>query len=340
MFVARSFLGRPFFWIGIAISAAALAFTVRGLHVADVAAALRETDIVWLLPALAAILLGLYPRVQRWQVLFYPRTGMSQGNLLGAMSVGYMLNNLLPLRVGELGRAFLIGEVEKIDYAHALSTILVERILDILVLFALLMALLPIVDEPRWATGPAVLFGLGTIGLTALLAAMGWSRQTVSAASKKLFKITPDKIQAGFERWIDAALEGLATLSHPRVLVKALLWSVVGWAFSSVFLFCGLRALGIHLSYAAPLLVMTAINLSMVVPSSSGYVGVYHAIAIETLTTVFAVDRESAAAFAITSHAMFYVTPVILGSGYLWNRRELWQEMLSGSLRIRELERP
>ncbi len=332
----RSLLGRPLVWLGIAISAGAIALAVRGLHVHDVALTLRETNIVWLVPAVAAMVLSFYPRVRRWQVLFYPRTGMSQYNLYGSMTVGYMLNNLLPLRVGEIGRAFVIGKSENVDYAQALATIVVERMLDILVLFCLLLVLLPVVNEPRWATGSAVFLGLGTLGLTALLATVGSFRQVAVAAMRKLVSVTSAETQIRFERWLSAALTGFAVLSNPRVLIEAVFWSALGWALSSVFLFCSLVALDMHLSYTAPLFVMVAINLGMVIPSTSGYVGVYHAIVVEAMTKVFAVDREGAAAFAVLSHALFYVIPIILGVGYLWHRRELWRGVVSNVLPGRE----
>jgi len=332
----RSFRGRPLVWLGVVISAGAIALAVRGLHVEEVGRALGETKIVWLLPAVAAIVLAFYPRVRRWQVLFYPRTGLSQYNLYGTMAAGYMLNNLLPLRVGELGRAYLIGKSENVDYAQALTTIFVERVLDILVLFGLLLVLLPLVDEPRWATGSAVVLGLGTLGLAVLLATVGSFRQLALAVARKVLRVTSKDTQIRVERWLEAALTGFAVLSHPRVLIEAIFWSVLGWACSSVFLFSCLRALDLHLSYTAPLFVMVAINLGMVIPSTSGYVGVYHAIVVEAMTKVFAVDRESAAAFAILSHALFYVTPIILGTAYLWHRRELWRDMLSNVLPSRK----
>ena len=333
-FVAlRSFLGRPFVWVGTGVSAGAIALTIRGLHLGDVADALGETSIGWLALAVAASLVSYYPRVKRWRVLFYPTEIKSDGDLFGAMTVGYMLNNLLPLRVGELGRAFVIGKTEGVDAVQALSTILVERLLDILVLFAMLLVLLPFVDEPGWATGVALVLGIGALVFTAVLAAAAIARRRVSAALKRLFRRAPEGLRGRLERWLDAALAGLVILSHPRVLVKALVWSVVGWGVSSVFVYGCLLALGIHLSYAAPLFVMIAVNLGMAVPSSSGYVGVFHAIVIEALTEVFSVNRERAAALAIIAHGVFFFVPVFLGAAYLWSRRDLWRELLSGVLR-------
>jgi uncharacterized membrane protein YbhN (UPF0104 family) len=130
--------------------------------------------------------------------------------------------------------------------------------------------------------------------------------------------------------WLDAALDAFETLGNGSVVLRAGAWTIAGWALSSLYIYCLLMAFDISLAYSAPLFVMVALNLGMVVPSSSGYLGVYHAIAIETLTVVFGVDRASAAGFALASHAVFYVTPIALGGAYLWSRRELWDRVISG----------
>jgi uncharacterized membrane protein YbhN (UPF0104 family) len=130
--------------------------------------------------------------------------------------------------------------------------------------------------------------------------------------------------------WLDAALGGFEALSNPSLAIRAGAWSVAAWGLSSLYIYAMLMAFDVSLAYSAPLFVMVALNLGMVVPSSSGYLGVYHAIAIETLTVVFGGDRAEAAGFALASHAMFYVTPIALGGFYLWNRRTLWERLLSG----------
>jgi len=333
-------LKRPFFWVGAAVSAGALALAARGLRFGEVADALGGANYLWLIPALAALLAGFYLRAFRWEVLFHPVAGLSRGNLFGAISVGYMLNNLLPLRLGEVGRAYVIGEVEHVGRIHALSTILVERLLDVLVLFALLLLLLPFVDEPGWATGPALVLGLGVIALSATLIAMGRARRLVLAVADRVLRAARPSLADRLLVWVEAALDGFAALGHPRVFFHASMWSVVGWGFSSLYLYVVLLAFDLPLTYAAPLFVMVALNLGMVVPSSSGYIGVYHAIAIETLTGVFGVDRDAAAGFALVSHAMFYVTPIVLGLSFLWSRRTLWDQIFSGSFRVSAAKAP
>ena len=316
-------LKRPSLWLGVAISLAALALAARGLQFSDVAEAFASARYWWLVPATLAMLASLYVRAIRWQVLFYPTTGLRYSNVFGAMNVGYMLNNILPLRVGELGRAYVIAEIEPVSRIQALTTIVVERLTDLLVVVALLIILLPFIDEPDWATGPALLLGAGILGLAILLSALARARGLTLRAVHWLVQRLPERFRDPSQDAAAAVLDGFATLGHPQVLVRAVGWSVLAWACSSLYMFFTLQAFGLSLSYAAPILVMVAIALGMVVPSSAGYIGVHHAIAIEILTGVFGVDRPSAAGFAIISHALLYSIPTILGALFLWNRREL-----------------
>ena len=326
-----AFLRRPFLWVGVAVSAGALVLAVRSLRLGDVTDALAGANYLWLLPAVVALLVSLGLRARRWELLFHPVAGLGLGNLFGAMNVGYMLNNLLPLRVGELGRAYVIGEVEEVGRVHALTTIIVERLLDILIVFALLLVLLPFVDEPGWATGPALVLGFGVLALASVLAAVGRARRLVLAAVEWMLRAVPERLRDRLRTSTEAALDGFAALGRPQVLLRVGGWSVAAWGFSSVYMYFILLAFDLQLTYAAPVFVMVAIALGMIVPSTAGYIGVHHAIALKTLTGVFAVDEGAAAGFALVSHALFYVIPTLLGMAYLWSRRELWRQLLSGA---------
>ena len=335
-----TFIRHPYLWVGVAVSAGALALAFRSLRIDDVVDALTTANYLWLFPALAALVIGLALRARRWAPLFHPIGGLSFGNLFGAMNVGYMLNNLLPLRVGELGRAYVIGKVEDVGWVHALTTIVVERLLDVLIVVALLLILLPFVDEPDWATGPALVLGISVLVLATVLAAISRARRFALHVVEWLLRLAPEGLRGRLRESAEAALDGFATLGRPPVLLRAGAWSVAAWAFSSLYLYFVLLAFDIELTYAAPILVMVATALGMIVPSSPGYIGVYHAIAIETLTSVFGVERADAAGFALVSHALFYLVPIIFAMAYLWSRRESWQEMLSGALSRPEAKRP
>lgn len=321
------FLRSPLFWIGLVVSVGALFLAFRGLHWGEVGGAVADANYGLLTLALALMVVSLYVRAQRWAVLFYPQRGMRVGTLLGTMSVGYAFNNILPLRVGELVRAYLIGEAEDVSAAHALSTIVVERTLDTLTVVAFLMITLPFIDAPGWAKGPALFLGLGFLGLAVLLAIVSAARGPALALVAWGVRFLPERFRKRTEQAAEAALEGFTVLRRPAVLAQAVGWSAASWLTSAVFTFVVLRAFDLELPFTAGLFVMAATSLGMVVPSSPGYIGVFHAIAIESLVKVFDVDRNSAASYALVQHAIIYLTPIVIGAVFLWRERHTWQQV-------------
>jgi uncharacterized protein (TIRG00374 family) len=320
------YLRSPFVWLGLAISLGALFLAFRGLHWGDVGDAMRSANYGLLALALPVMVLSLLARAQRWDVLFAPRRGLRMFNLMGALNVGYALNNILPLRVGEFARAYVIGEAEDVSSAHALSTIIVERTLDTITVVALLMITVPFVDAPGWVEGAAFL-GLGFIALAVFLAAVSAAREHALAFVARLARWLPERFREPAERWADAALEGFAVLRRPAVLGQAVAWSAVSWLLSATLVYIVLRAFDLDLPFSAALFVMSATSLGMVVPSSPGYIGVFHAIAIESLVNVFDVPRDPAASFALVLHAFLYLVPIVIAALYLWRERRTWRQV-------------
>ncbi len=325
--VVVRFLRSPIAWIGLAISLGALFLAFRGLHWAEVGEALADANYGLLALAAALMLVALYLRALRWAVLFHPRKGMRIGSLLGAMNVGYALNNLLPLRVGELARAYLIGKAENVSAARALSTVVVERTLDTLTVVALLMITLPFIDAPGWAKGPALLLGLVFLGLAVLLATLSADRERVMRLVAWGVRFLPARFRDRTEQAADAAIEGFAVLRRPTVVAQAAAWSAAAWLMSALLMFVVMRAFDLELPFTAGLFVMAATALGMVVPSSPGYIGVFHAIAIESLVNVFDADRNLAASYALVQHAILYLTPFAIGAVYLWYRHDTWEQI-------------
>ncbi len=315
------------FWIGLAVTIGTLVLAFRGLHWAEVGEAVGDANYGLLALALVILLAALYVRALRWGVLFYPRRGMRIGNLLGTMNVGYAVNNILPLRVGELARAYVIGEVENVSAAHALSTIVVERTLDTITVVAMLMVTLPFIDAPGWATGPAVFLGVGFLSLAVLLATLSAARDRAMGLVSWGVRFLPERYRQRTEEAVDAAVEGFAVLRQPAVVAQAAAWSVASWLLSALVMFVVLRALGLELPFTAGVFVMAAVSLGMVVPSSPGYIGVFHAIAIESLQNVFGVDRNGAASFALVQHAIIYLVPIVIAAVFLWRERRTWQQV-------------
>jgi uncharacterized protein (TIRG00374 family) len=321
------FLKNPLFWIGLLISLGALLLAFRGLHWGEVGSALRDANYLLLLPAAVAMFFSLYFRAIRWGVLFHPRTDLRVGNLLGTMNIGYSVNNLLPLRVGEVVRAYLIGEAEGVSAVHALSTIVVERVLDVLTVVLMLILLLPFIDMPAWAATPAVVAGIVFLVLAVLLATLSLARQWALAVVDWCARLLPARYQARLRDGAEAVMEGFGVLRKPAVLASSVGWSFVSWFCSALMMYIVQQAFDLGVGFEAAPFVLGTTALAMLVPASPGYIGTFELVAIKGMENVFDVGSNAAASYALVQHAFMYLTPLVISAVYLWRERQAWRRI-------------
>jgi uncharacterized protein (TIRG00374 family) len=309
-------------WIGIAISLICLGLVLRGIDWGQVWQHLGRAHTPHL--ALAALILvtGSAVRAFRWQLLFFPRRDLPRMRLFAIINIGYLLINILPARVGELARAYLVSRGGRISAAHALSTIVVERIYDTLAAVLLLVAVSPFVPLPRWAVQGGLTVATITVTLAALLFVLSRQQDRLFG----LWRLTTARVRwlarPGLEEGVRSALEGLVILQRGQVALGALAWTAAVWACNLGPFYLAMRALDMDLPWSAVAFTVSMTALSMIVPSSPGYVGVFEQGVILSLG-LFAVEREAALAYALLIHALIYVTPNVLGL------IGLWQESLS-----------
>jgi uncharacterized protein (TIRG00374 family) len=321
------FLRSPLFWIGFLVSLGALLLSFRGLHWGEVGSALHDANYLLLLPAAIVMYFSLYFRAVRWGVLFYPRTDLRTGALMGAMNVGYSVNNLLPLRVGELVRAYLIGETQRVSAVHALSTIVVERVLDVLTVVLMIVLLLPFIDVPAWAMGPALVFGIIFLALALLLATLSLARRWALGVVDWGARLLPARYQGGLRRATESIMEGFSVLSNPAVLVRGIGWSFASWFASALVMFIVQQAFDLGVGFEAGPFVLATTSLAMLVPASPGYIGTFEFVAIKGMKNVFDVGENAAASYALVQHAFLYLAPMIIAAVYLWRERSAWQQI-------------
>ena len=143
-------------WFGAALSALALYLTLRTVDFGQVQSAMSRAAWIWFIPGAAAFFAGLYFRARRWSLLM---DGTPLGITWHAMLIGYMLNMSLPLRLGEVARAWVIGQRTAVSFTRALSSIVVDRMLDlaaVLLMFAAFALVLPMPPElasAAWQSG-------------------------------------------------------------------------------------------------------------------------------------------------------------------------------------------
>jgi len=293
---------------GLALSAGLLAYLLWTVDLAQLAAQLRATDWGWTAAGAALAPLGLWVRAVRWRYLFPPRA-RPRGLVAGVM-IGYMANNLLPLRAGELVRIWVVAR-RGAGFWTVLATLVVERVLDSLVvvlLLAVLGLLIPVPPLFQWAA--AVLLGVDL----AAMAGLGFAATAPARCQRVLLGLTrrwpalAARLGRGFETFVQG-LEGIRTRGHAPGLV---LWTALVWLAPALSAWMLLRALHLELPLLAGFTVLAFVGLGVSVPSAPGYVGVFHYAAVLAVER-FGVPRPAALGFALLFHAAHVVTVTLVG---------------------------
>ncbi len=323
------------------ISLVALLLAMRGVAWRDLWAALAEADYRALVPAFLALALSMAARVVRWQRLLGPDVGFQAS--ADAMGVGYLFSNLLPFRAGDLVRPLLIGLWTPVPATQALSTVVVERVLDLLMVFLMMVGLLLTMALPAWMVRSGLVAGgaaMGTLGGLVWLAGQGERgerllRRLLARLSvprplrrwggrlpfpRRLRRQDPE----AWVRWLWGGIAGLAVLRQ-RQMGVILFWSALVWLSALGIPYFTLVAFRPHPPLAAGGLVLVLTNLGLAIPASPGSLGVYHFLAREALVTPFGVPEAQAMGFALVLHTFQYVSLCLWGLVVLARRSLSWQ---------------
>ena len=298
-------------WIGIAISLVCLILALAGIEWEQVGVALRRADWRYLVPAAASLLAYLVARSIRWRILLGPEVSLAEA--FAVTNVGYLVSNVLPFRLGDPARAVAIGLGGRVRMSAAFSTVVVERVLDMLMVVLLLAATLPFVGEAGWIRETAIVAGVGALAVLAVLVALAlWPDQGQRFLRALLSRLP----RIDVERWMRALgglLDGLVALRSGRRVLGLCLWSVVTWAFVVGYYWAILRAFLDQPSLVEASFLTCAIGLGMAVPASPGAMGVFHAVARYALVLPFGVDVTDAVVIAFAAHTYQYILMVLLG---------------------------
>ena len=235
------------------------------------------------------------------------------------MMIGYMANNVLPLRAGEIVRIYVVarrlraarGMAAAESFWLVTATLVVERVLDSLAIVLILAALLLVIPIPsvfQWAAG--VLLAVDVIGVTVLVA-IARAPEATRARLVRLTRRWPSVERLTLSAF-DVALRGLDGIRARAHVVPLLAWTALVWLFPAGAAWAMLRAAHLDLSFVAGWTVLAFVGLGISVPSAPGYVGVWHAASVLALA-VFGVPQAPAVAYALLYHASQFVPITVAG---------------------------
>lgn len=280
------------------------------------------------MPAVAVYLVSVGFRSLRWSYLMRPLLPLSPLTLYPYVVIGYMANNLLPARVGEIVRAYIVRERYQVSIAGTLGTIAVERLFDglTLVLFLALVGASIGVNSVLRTLG-IVAAALFLAGLIVMLLVARRPDATVRFLSR-LARPLPVRLQSRLVGLASAFIGGLASLRSSRAVLMVLVTSVAAWALEATMYYMVGIAFGLSEAFPVYLMVTAAANLAITAPSSAGGVGPFEALAKETLVFV-GVGASLAAAYAVALHAVLLVPVIALGLVFLWLSQLSLREVLT-----------
>lgn len=320
-------------WLGLAISATGLYLTLRDIRFDEFFAQLVNAQVIWLLPALIALFATLFMRVWRWSLLM---DNTPLGVTYHAITIGYMVNSTLPLRLGELARAWVIGERTRASMARALSAVVVERILDLATVLVLFAAFAQFIPMPAEFSRVALTGGLFIVGLVAALAVMIWQ----SGRVEQLLRAVSGRIERRFPRFrteriirlFNDVCDGFRLINTPRKVALVLLTNAGVWATNVLVAYFVMWAFMAG-AFDQAGLVMVMSNLGGALPSAPGGLGVVQPLARESLVIPFGADKNAAVAFAFVWSLGQQLVLIMLGLFSLTRLGLTFGKVTSGSQR-------
>jgi uncharacterized protein (TIRG00374 family) len=328
------------FIVGLGLSAAALYFAFRNVPVGDLGRYLMSINYFWVLPALVLVVISFYLRVLRWQIILTSSGKINFWRAYHPMMIGFMINCVLPGRLGEIARPAILQKKEKVPFTTGLATVAAERIFDIcflLVLFIITVSAIKIRPDVSVAFGKYqlnretldLIFG-SMLKLSVVLIAgiilvsiervreffygiIRYLPNLIFFAGPKIKNTLQEKFCRFLIRIIENIAQGFALIRYPKKIILCSVFSLLIWALLgfSYYLF-SLGSPGINLTFFELSVVMVIICFFISLPSVPGWWGLWEAAGVFGLS-LFGVAAKEAAGFTLANHALQVFPVIIMG---------------------------
>jgi len=306
------------FILGVLISVIGLYYAFRQINFWELWIIIKNVNFILVILAIVILLLSNVIRAWRWQILVKPIKDVSFEPAFSSIMIGYFGNSVLPFRMGEFLRAFVVADKTSLTASTAFGTIVIERILDFIGLSIVILLIMTV--YPLTSVGGSIIIGVIVLSLTAFIFffLFGGFKSSLLVKIEKssllriglLHKILP---------FIKNFLDGATTIRATNKLGIILLYTLIIWIMYYCSTYLATIAIGIELEWFGFGVLLISTTLAISIPAAPGYVGTYHAAAVYILTNLFDVGRSNAQAAAIILHAVGTIPIVIIGAGYFLN---------------------
>ena len=329
---------------GLLISLVALVILFRVIKPREILAALQQAD-GWLVAlGMLVTLPWLWLRGKVWQTLLQGQASFRDVFL--TLNEGYLLNNLLPFRLGEVGRAYLLGRKAKLNFWQVFPSVILERMFDLILAAGLLVLTLPFIDRGGWdaqagagaqqatliAVAVGLLVALGFLGIYLLARYQG----RVTAWLERWSGRKP-WMQKLLGRQVETFFAGLQVLKEGRLFLRALVWMLINWACSVLLYLIFLWAFFPQATLVWAMFVLAFGSFGIAAPSSPGGVGVFEWAHIGALAILLQTKPSAEmGAFALVLHISNYIITGLIGGYALLREGETLSSLYNRLGRLKE----
>jgi glycosyltransferase 2 family protein len=319
------------FWAGILFSGVFLYLAVRQVDVHEVGKAFAGARYLFLIPSIAANLIGLWIRAFRWGVLLKPIRRVRMRDLFRSTVIGFMANNLLPARIGEFIRALVLSRKTGIGASASFATIVLERLFDgvTILLFLLVTVGLLNLPFPDWLRKASVVSFGGLFLLLALLVALKLRTAAVLRFSGAVLRPFPGTLRTRILALLESFAGGLQMLHDVKSVAAVAALSLCLWVFPALSVHYAILSADIHLPLAASFFVLVVLCIGVAVPSAPGFVGTIQFVSVVALD-LFGVPKAQALSYSILFHLSQYIPITALGLFYFFSEGLSFSKIRSG----------
>jgi len=299
---------------GVLISVACLGFIAWRIDLDEFVKAIASFHWGWLLFGLCSLAVGYTVRIVRWSSLLRAAGAHVPPSKCAAPFLGSIaLNNILPMRLGDVVRALVFPAAIGIDRITATGTLVMERLVDLMTLLVCLVVGLVVTSRaqlPEWLIGTVVGLAIaGSLVLAVVFFFSGWLSRWIECRAHML-------ATSKRERMLHALrdlLVGFDAMSRLPVLLTLFALSMLVWAGEAGLYWALLWGFGLEASAGAAVVVMAIATLSTLVPSSPGYVGPFHLAAFSAVAMLGGTSAQ-AASFAVLAHLGVWLPTTAAGA--------------------------
>ena len=337
-------------WLGILISAVFLYLAFRKTDWGQTWLMVKHADFRYLLLAAVILMLAFVLRALRWRYLLYPTARLGFGALFGPMMIGFMALNILPFRLGEFIRAWMLGRREGISKSEVFATIVVERVFDGITILSFLIVVLFTLNLQdnvmTWIKAFSYLALVIYIGAIVFMILVRFSTNLIVTIVRRLLGWAPS-IEGKAEGIIRSFAQGLDAVRNPKLFAWISFYSLIIWLTYTAAYYVAMFGfqspdgfnIGHEAGFTGALFVLVAVALGIMIPASPGFVGTYELACITALAAL-GVSNSLAESYAIVTHAINFVPVTLTGLVYLYTHNISLKDITEAHDNIESETRP